>query len=374
MINSNDTRYMILQIFNTLEPYYITLLVVVGLIGNSISLTLFLSTKLRSRESHIILSALAVVDNGFLISLFIVNLKHFQFDLFNNNRIVCKSTVYFAYVFSFLSIWYVVLFSLERLIAVCFPLRRYDLCSSFRNKIVIFVLVLFSLLFYSFTIFTSGIETDNGTKACVTKAYWISFVKKFSFIDIWITIIIPFFIILIVNASISVKLMMVIRSTKTFNTIIFFNRNRPNSPIGIRKKCGSLKSYGTVRHSMARASTMGLCSVKYKRRLSKKYSKTTRVLLTISITYVLLNIFMAYSKIRYCFETEFFETLNHEKVKNFGQQNENSTHSPDMRIKPVEFNYDWEDQFYERISCQNLRSLYRALEIEIVIERDLIKE
>lgn len=230
---------------------------------------------------------------------------------------------------------------------MCFPLRRYDLCSSFRNKIVILVLVLFSLFFYSFTIFTSDIESENGNRVCVTKESWVNFVKKFSFIDIWMTIIIPFIVILIVNASISVKLMRVIRSTKTFNTIIFFNRNSPDRPIRIRKKCGSLKSYGSVR----RTSAMGLCSVKYKRRLSKKYSKTTRVLLTISITYVLLNIFMAYSKIRYCFGSEFFETVSQVKEKNFEKLNANSTHSSDLRIKAVELNYDWEDQFYERVSC-----------------------
>lgn len=205
------------------------------------------------------------------------------------------------------------------------------------------------MLFYSFTIFTSGIETDNGIRACVTKEPWVSFVKKFSFIDIWLTIIIPFIIILIVNVSISIKLMRVIRSTKTFNTIIFFNnRNNSNRPIGIRKKCGSFKSYGTT----AQASVMGLCSVKYKRRLSKKYTKTTRVLLTISITYVLLNIFMAYSKIRYCFETEFFDRIYEENEQIiFGIDSLNSTQNMDLRIKAMELNYDWEDQFYERVSC-----------------------
>lgn len=188
---------------------------------------------------------------------------------------------------------------------------------------------------------------DNGIRACVTKESWISFVKKFSFIDIWLTIIIPFIIILVVNISISIKLMRVIRSTKTFNTIIFFNRKSSNCPIGIRKKCESLKSYGTTKH----ASAMGLCSVKYKRRLSKKYSKTTRVLLTISITYVLLNIFMAYSKIRYCFETEFFDNIHQDNEQNFAKPSLNSTQNMDLRIKSLDLNYDWEDQFYERISC-----------------------
>ncbi|CAF0931409.1 unnamed protein product [Brachionus calyciflorus] len=255
-------------------------------------------------------------------------MKHFHYDLFNNNLLICKTTVYLTYVFSFLSIWYVILFSIERLIAVCFPLKRYDMCNSYRNKIAIILLIIFSLIFYSFSLFTTGIEYENNLKVCVTYENWVSFVKKISFVDIWITIIIPFLIILIVNISISLKLM----------------RNQKR-PIALRKKLSSLKSYGSVR----RTSTVGLCSLKYKRRLSKKYSRTTRVLLTISITYVLLNTLMAFSKIRYCFDIELF---GYDKKLIHTNTTLNSTHNHhDSRIKTIEINYDFDDQFYERVSC-----------------------
>jgi hypothetical protein len=48
---------------------------------------------------------LALADNGFLLSLLIVNLRIFDVDLFNKYEIVCKLAVFFTYVSSFLSVW-----------------------------------------------------------------------------------------------------------------------------------------------------------------------------------------------------------------------------------------------------------------------------
>ena len=63
--------------------------------------------KLRNEEATNILAALAFADTGFLVTLLTANLKHYNYDLFNESLIGCKLTIYFNYVFSFLSVWYV---------------------------------------------------------------------------------------------------------------------------------------------------------------------------------------------------------------------------------------------------------------------------
>ncbi|WAR09687.1 hypothetical protein MAR_034763 [Mya arenaria] len=48
--------------------------------------------------------------------------------------ILCQVLIYFTYVTSFLSVWFIVGFTFERYIAICFPLKRTSLCSVKREK------------------------------------------------------------------------------------------------------------------------------------------------------------------------------------------------------------------------------------------------
>ena len=96
----------IIKILTLIDPYFIFGLISFGLVGNTISFSLFTFTKLKYQNSTTILSALALADNGFLLALLVVNMNHLNIDLFNNYELICRLTVYFTYVFSFLSIWY----------------------------------------------------------------------------------------------------------------------------------------------------------------------------------------------------------------------------------------------------------------------------
>lgn len=59
---------------------------------------------------------------------------------------------------------------------------------------------------YSFSIVTSGLEVHKNSYYCVTKEKWFSLVKLMAFGDTIITMIIPFFLILLSNVLIIVKL------------------------------------------------------------------------------------------------------------------------------------------------------------------------
>ena len=54
---------------------------------------------------HMMLAALALADNGFLLVLFFVTLKNFNIDLLNSYELACKLGVFLPYLFSFLSVW-----------------------------------------------------------------------------------------------------------------------------------------------------------------------------------------------------------------------------------------------------------------------------
>jgi len=101
----SDTEYKLLQALQKIEPYYIMFIIAIGLVSNSIIFSIFAFNKLKFEQVNSILAALAMADNGFLLSLLIVNLRIFNVDLFNKYDIVCKLAVFFTYVSSFLSVW-----------------------------------------------------------------------------------------------------------------------------------------------------------------------------------------------------------------------------------------------------------------------------
>lgn len=60
--------------------------------------------------------------------------------------------------------------------------------------------------FYSFTLFSSQVETHGKMRMCTTKEVWFDMAQLISLIDVVITILIPFGIILFTNISIYCKL------------------------------------------------------------------------------------------------------------------------------------------------------------------------
>jgi hypothetical protein len=95
----------LLEILIKIEPVYIVALIAIGFISNSITFFVFAFNKVKFERVNAILASLAIADNSFLLTLFVVNLHIFNIDLFNSYEIVCKLTVFCTYISSFLSAW-----------------------------------------------------------------------------------------------------------------------------------------------------------------------------------------------------------------------------------------------------------------------------
>ncbi|KAH8379125.1 hypothetical protein KR009_003195 [Drosophila setifemur] len=116
--------------------YYIPILCCTGSIGNILSVFVFFKTKLRKLSSSFYLAALAVSDTCFLAGLFAQWLNFFNVDIYNRNYF-CQFFTFFSYLASFCSVWFVVAFTVERFIAVIYPLKRQTMCTVRRAKIVL---------------------------------------------------------------------------------------------------------------------------------------------------------------------------------------------------------------------------------------------
>lgn len=190
-----------------LNKYYLPFVIAGGLTGNALSCTAFLNTPLKTRSSSYYLAALSVADFGFLLSVFCVYLAHADITSAYNTPGICQAVVYLSSVCSFLSVWLIVAFSVERFVAVQYPLQRPHVCTVARAKMIVLFLIIAALITQSYSVVTAGIlETEDG-EVCELLPEYLNAMRVINIVDTMITLVVPLFIIVAVNAAITRNLL-----------------------------------------------------------------------------------------------------------------------------------------------------------------------
>ena len=221
-INLNDSPANVTASFNFalkcldfFNFYYLAVIIIFGMVGNILNFLVFTRTHLKLRSSSYYLAALALADLGFLLTLLVVWLNHVGVDLFNRQGF-CQALVYTSSVCSCLSVWLIVAFTIERLIAVQYPLQRPYMCTVRRAKIIISVLTLTTLTCHVYSLFTAGI-TDagpDGKSICDLLPAYYRFMHVVNLLDTVLTLVIPFILIVVMNTLIAKNLIVF---SRTFN-------------------------------------------------------------------------------------------------------------------------------------------------------------
>lgn len=148
----NDTDYACISIKTHIPAnllshkiyMFVSLLcVVMGLIGNTLSVLVFSSKSMREISSNVYLLMLAVSDSIFLVSVLMTKVvttfrclyfTDSTIDLLNRNTALCKILQYMLDMFSDYSTCLILAFTVERFIAVYYPLKFKDLCTLRRAR------------------------------------------------------------------------------------------------------------------------------------------------------------------------------------------------------------------------------------------------
>lgn len=130
---------------NVMTLYFTPILAVVGTIGNILSVIVFFGTKLKKLSSSYYLAFLAIFDTGFLWCNFIQWLNFFNVNFYARNGF-CQLFTWLSNACSVLSVWLVVAFTIERFVAVLYPLKRQTLCTVRRARSIICYLVVFNAI------------------------------------------------------------------------------------------------------------------------------------------------------------------------------------------------------------------------------------
>lgn len=141
-----NVLYAGLNVFGYITPFVI----IVGLIGNGISLRIFTERSMRKVSASVYLGALAVSDSAVLVVYVLFDWlqlglptwpPHNAVNVLGTNG-VCQIYLFLSYSFRFLSAWLIVVFTIERYIGICKPLHRRVICSgSFAKKAICILIV-----------------------------------------------------------------------------------------------------------------------------------------------------------------------------------------------------------------------------------------
>lgn len=192
--------YFLLDFFHL---YYIPCIILLGLVGNLLSCVVFLKTHLKLRSSSYYLAALATADFGFLMSLLLVWLNNtVGWRVFNKDG-WCETLVYVSAVCSSLSVWLIVAFTVERFIAVQYPLHRPHMCTVARAKTIILILTLLALASHSYSFVTAGVvKNQDGDEVCDLRIEYLETMRIISIIDSIASLIAPLILIIVMNTMI----------------------------------------------------------------------------------------------------------------------------------------------------------------------------
>lgn len=137
-VSSEDYTEFGYSIYAYLTPFIITL----GFIGNTTSLYIYLTKPMKKVSASMFLSAICISDCLVLMTYVLMDWLHKGLPLWPgglrlsmiNIDGICQSFIICAYMFRFTSAWLILVFTIERFVAVCHPLHKRALCSRKTSK------------------------------------------------------------------------------------------------------------------------------------------------------------------------------------------------------------------------------------------------
>lgn len=279
---------------------FLTVIVlVIGLIGNFLTLSVFSQRRFRVNSSNIFLLCLAINDSLFLIiHLFEDIIRTYEGVYYKNSNqvfainitdsflVACYLINYFRYFLRFTSAYIIVAFTLQRAYIVYFPLSDF-----YKSKIsawkTVFIIVLVSAILNLWVPFMFEIQKpENFRQYCDVQKNWKNTYFIITIIYISLIMLFPIIIVFIFNTLIIVKAN---RAQKRRQSSLM-------TPLSTRMKIIKEKTPNNLlvpNNSNTRVSLNDSYCLKMKssfRKQTKQTNKLAHSLILISFLYAFLNL------------------------------------------------------------------------------------
>lgn len=127
-----------------------------------------------------------------------VNIYHF--------KLFCYWTTFTGQVSPFLSLWYVVCFTVDRFIAIWFPCKEKIFCTTLKAKFVILLLAFVAIVVFLNISLTARVEGIGTKSICFTLMKFRSAIRILRQVDMFINGLIPYTFLVGVTLVCAVRL------------------------------------------------------------------------------------------------------------------------------------------------------------------------
>lgn len=178
------------------------IIVAFGLVGNGYCIVQLRCSSLRRCTLTTYLISIALCDSGFLLSLALLVIYDLGFALVNL-PIICQLSYYLSYLCCFLSEWFIVALSAERLLAVYKPFQSFTTNGDRRPTIVVTIITIVGMTLNGWPLFIFDSYKASNASAidyeCEMRESYRGFYKSISIFDSLISCVIPLLFILVCN-------------------------------------------------------------------------------------------------------------------------------------------------------------------------------
>ena len=189
------------------------MLLILGTVGNVLSIIVLSRPSMRKSVSTTFLLGLSVAD---LLVLYVCLMRdwirYMKGDIRNASTWTCKVSFWLQYAFLDFSIWLLTSLTIERLVSTFQPFANRVICTKWHAKRIIIYILVVDLIVHCHFLFGMELRQEHRdgilVYACgpATEGYETFFKYAWHYIDLALFSLIPFFILLISNIYIIYKL------------------------------------------------------------------------------------------------------------------------------------------------------------------------
>lgn len=228
-----------------LNPILITIITLLGLYGNFVSLVIFSSQSFNKQSIKILRMYLIFLSTSDLLVLIfhyidftfiswtnLIKSRKFCLNLMNQSRIFCKLIPFLRNLFRTMSIYCLVLLSIHRIYSLYYPMVKSRWSNLKFNKTVIFLIFIFAVLINWHNLILNDLVGHYKTNQifCSINRNYFRYQFIFDFKYIIVSILIPIIIIIGISFVLYTKIRFVLKNRSYYVNGIVLNRNERRLP------------------------------------------------------------------------------------------------------------------------------------------------
>ncbi|XP_053389372.1 C-C chemokine receptor type 3-like [Mercenaria mercenaria] len=196
---------------------YLPILVVVGTLGNLMTIIFLMQLRYCNSSIARYLTALAVSDVMMLWIAVPRSVLHFGYgiDIRSSSQFVCKVQLfYLLYLAGQSSAWFIVILTIERFISAWLPIKAKAICTVRRANIVILSLLAFFIVLNAHFLYGMGHAKGNMCYQ-MDDSYTNFYFYIWSVIQLSVFFLLPLTILMVINISIIIRVLITGRKYQT---------------------------------------------------------------------------------------------------------------------------------------------------------------